>query len=252
MAKLYVISDVHGFYDEMIEALNNAGFNPNDKDSWLVSLGDNFDRGTKNKKVMDYLMGLERKILVKGNHECLMEDLCHRKYPQQHDYHNGTYNAVCELGVYDYTQNFEDTCELAMHVTKPLFDGMVDYFETERFIFVHSWIAVKDKNKKPFYYTYNRDFEFDPDWRNADALAWKDAKWGNPLDMAMKGLTPEKCIVSGHWHCSAGWAMEKGISEFKEDAIFDPYYYKDKLIMIDACTAHTHKVNVLVIEDNFL
>ena len=251
MAKLYVISDVHGFYDEMIEALDKAGFDPDNKEHYLISLGDNFDRGPQNKKVMDYLMDIERKILIKGNHESLIEDLCRRKDPQQYDYHNGTYDSVCELGVYGYT-SFEEACDLTKKVIKPFFDSMVDYFETENYIFVHSWIAVKTRDGLPMHYTRNHDLAFDPDWRNADELAWEDAKWGNPLTMVMKGLTPEKCVVSGHWHCSAGWAMEKGISEFGEGAIFDPYYYEDKLIMIDACTAHTHKVNCIVIEDNFL
>lgn len=251
MAKLFVVSDIHGFYDELMEALDKAGFDPSNDEHWLISCGDHFDRGPKNKKVMDYLMGLERKVLIRGNHEDLFEDLCHRRYSYQYDVTNGTYGAVCELGVYGYT-DFIGACDLAMQTVRPFFDSMVDYFETENYIFVHSWIAIKNKDGLPFHYTRNRDFEFDPDWRNADALAWQDAKWGNPLDMAMKGLTPDKCVVAGHWHASKGWAMEKGTSEFGEDAIFEPYYYEDKLIMIDGCTAHTHKVNCLVLEDNFL
>ena len=251
MAKLFVVSDIHGFYDELIEALDKVGFDPSNEDHWLISCGDHFDRGPKNKKVMDYLMSLERKVLIRGNHEDLFEDLCHRRYSYQYDVTNGTYGAVCELGVYGYT-DFIGACDLAMQTVRPFLDSMVDYFETENYIFVHSWIAIKNKDGLPLKYTRNRDFEFDPDWRNADALAWQDAKWGSPLDMAMKGLTPDKCVVAGHWHASKGWAMEKGISEFGEDAIFEPYYYEDKLIMIDGCTAHTGKVNVLVLEDNFL
>jgi hypothetical protein len=40
--------------------------------------------------------------------------------------------------------------------------------------------------------------------------------------------------------------------EFGEGADFSPYYYDDKLIAIDACTAYSGKVNVLVLEDDFL
>ena len=234
-----------------MEALDKAGFDLNNEDHWLISCGDHFDRGPKNKKVLDYLMGLERKVLIRGNHEELFEDLCHRRYAYQYDVSNGTYDAVCELGVYGYT-DFMGACDLAMKTVRPFFDSMVDYFETENYIFVHSWIAINNKDGLPFHYTRNRDFEFDPNWRNADALAWQDARWGSPLDMAMKGLTPDKCVVAGHWHCSAGWAMEKGTKEFGENSIFEPYYYEDKLIMIDACTAYSGKVNVLVLEDNFL
>jgi hypothetical protein len=41
------------------------------------------------------------------------------------------------------------------------------------------------------------------------------------------------------------------ISEFEEDAIWDPYY-ANGIIAIDGCTAHTGKVNVLVLEDEFI
>lgn len=33
MPKLYIISDVHGFYDEMRTALDKAGFDPTDENS---------------------------------------------------------------------------------------------------------------------------------------------------------------------------------------------------------------------------
>lgn len=76
--------------------------------------------------------------------------------------------------------------------------------------------------------------------------------WMNPLEMAISGFGIEKCIVAGHWHCSAGWAIEKGLSEFGDDACFDPYYYEDQLIMVDSCCAHTHKINCLIIKDDFI
>jgi hypothetical protein len=62
---------------------------------------------------------------------------------------------------------------------------------------------------------------------------------------------PDKTVVFGHWHCSTGWAKAEGCSEFDEDAKFEPYY-GDGFIAIDACTAHSGKVNVLVLEDEFL
>ena len=38
--RYFVVTDVHGFYDEMIEALDIAGFDPNNENHWLISLGD--------------------------------------------------------------------------------------------------------------------------------------------------------------------------------------------------------------------
>lgn len=37
MPKFFVISDVHSFYTPMKEALDAAGFDPDDEDHWLIS-----------------------------------------------------------------------------------------------------------------------------------------------------------------------------------------------------------------------
>ena len=57
-----------------------------------------------------------------------------------------------------------------------------------------------------------------------------------------------KTIVFGHFHTSYAYSQHQGISEFGEDAKFDIYYGKD-YIGVDACTAYTGKVNILVLED---
>ena len=45
MKKYFVVSDVHGFYDEMKKALDNAGFDIANPDHIFVSCGDLLDRG---------------------------------------------------------------------------------------------------------------------------------------------------------------------------------------------------------------
>ena len=58
-----------------------------------------------------------------------------------------------------------------------------------------------------------------------------------------------KTIVCGHWHCSYGHSEYEGIgSEFGPDADFSPYYAPG-IIALDACTAHSGRVNVVVLED---
>jgi serine/threonine protein phosphatase 1 len=52
--KYFIISDIHGHYNEMITALNNAGFNHN-SNHILIVLGDMFDRGNQSKEVLEYL-----------------------------------------------------------------------------------------------------------------------------------------------------------------------------------------------------
>jgi len=257
MPKLFVVSDIHGFYEEMINALNKAGFDPNNENHWLITCGDHFDRGPDPAKVMLYLSGLSRKILIKGNHEQLLLECCQRGYPGSHDYSNGTFDTICQLGGAIGGRSFDECCIIAESRVRPFINQMVNYFETEHYVFCHSWIPVNCDDGLPVYYRHNRKFSKKDDWRFAHQKEWDDAMWLNPLNMAMHGFGIEKTIVSGHWHCSYGHAIDSvgtdnWISEFDEDACFDPYYYKDKLIMIDACTAHTGKVNVLVLEDEFM
>lgn len=70
------------------------------------------------------------------------------------------------------------------------------------------------------------------------------------MDAAHDGVIIKgKTIVCGHWHCSYGHARyERKCLEFSADADFSPYSAKG-IIAIDACTAHSHKMNCLVIND---
>ena len=257
MPKLFCVSDIHGFYDELIKALDNAGFDPENEDHWLIVCGDCFDRGQSPVEVMRYLQGLRRKVLVKGNHESLLQELYDRGYPGSHDFSNGTYGTVCEFGNAGIGNSFDECCIVAHKRTKNFIDSMVDYFETKNYIFVHGWIPVICKDNLPVYYRNHRWFEFDPDWRMAHHSDWERARWLNGIDMARKGFVEHgKTIVCGHWHCSYGHMLDSiktdnWISEFDKDAIWDPYY-ADGIIAIDRCTAHTGEVNVLVLEDEFI
>lgn len=249
MPKFFVLSDIHGHYNEMKQALDEAGFDPNNEDHWLITCGDHFDRGPDPAGVMKYLMGLPNKVLVRGNHELLFKQLCERGFPYNYDKSNGTLRTVWQLGL---SLDLNECYEIALNRVKPFFNQMVNYFETKNYIFVHSWIPLINKDGLPAHYTRDRKFEFNPDWRNANQEDWDDAMWGNPFDLAEKGLNQTgRTIIFGHWHASAGWAKTEGRTEFGVSAKFDPYY-GDGFISIDACTAYSGKVNVLVLEDEFL
>ena len=90
------------------------------------------------------------------------------------------------------------------------------------------------------------------DWRYSPQSKWDKAFWGNPFDIAaVVGNKTGKTIIHGHFHNSYGW-HRKGIgTEFEDDAKFDIIEHHN-CIGLDACTAWSGKVNVLVIEDNLL
>ena len=249
MPKFFVTSDIHSYYTQFISALKEAGFDENNENHYLVVCGDCFDRGPDATKVLKFLKSLPRKVLIKGNHEQLLIDCCERGWFGQHDIHNGTASTVFQLG---YGDEFEDMCKYTLTKVKPFIGSMANCFETKNYIFVHSWIPAINKDGLPAHYTRGRSYAFNPNWRSATQKEWDDAMWGNPFDMADRGLNQTgKTIVFGHWHCSTGWAQAEGRSEFGDDAKFEPYY-GNGFISIDACTAHSQKCNVIVIEDELL
>lgn len=251
--KFFVVSDIHSFFTPLKEALDQAGFEKDNPDHYLVSCGDALDRGYESEEVLHFLMSLERKILVKGNHDLLLEGLCTREFPYSYDFSNGTTRTVNAIGGAGEGYPFDKCCENTWNRTAAYRASLVNYFETENYIFVHSWIPVINKDGLPAHYLYGRSFEFNPNWRQATKDEWEIAMWGNPFAMAERGLLPDKTVVFGHWHCSTGWAKKEGRSEFDDDAKWDIFQDEEKKIIgIDRCTAHTGKVNVLVLEDNFL
>ena len=125
MPKFYVVSDIHGFADEMIEALDEAGFDESNPEHWLISLGDEMDRSPDPDKVINYLMSLPRAIFVRGNHTDLMEELLERKYPNSYDYSNGTFQSVLDLA--PSAKTFEEACVIAEQKVRPFFEKEINY-----------------------------------------------------------------------------------------------------------------------------
>lgn len=251
MTKFFVCSDIHSAYTPWMEALAQAGFDENNDNHMIVLCGDLFDRMEESKQVYDFAKKMLEKgklIYVKGNHEQLLVDCCRRGWFAHHDRSNGTAKTIYDLG---YGLEVEDMCKYTLAKVRPLFNQMVNYFETKNYIFVHSWIPVINKDGLPAHYTYGRKFEFNPDWRNASQEDWDDAAWGNPFAMAERGLMPDKTIVFGHWATEHKWAEIENRKDFDDNAKFDPYY-GHRFIGIDACTAYSGKCNVIVIEDEFL
>ena len=76
----------------MIKALNERGFDGENQDHIFVSLGDLLDRGPDPIKCLEFVNNLpkNRKILIRGNHEDLMEEALERGEFWAHDIHNGT------------------------------------------------------------------------------------------------------------------------------------------------------------------
>ncbi len=248
--KYYVTSDTHGYFTILKDALDNAGFFTDQVDHKLIILGDLFDRGEEENELQRFILQLMEKdevILIRGNHEDLFHELVNEDhgYPYEHHIHNGTFKTALRLTGYDVRMALdlsEDFCDAAKRTPfyTAIMPSMMDYFETEHYIFTHGWIPCIG-NRKIGYSYY-------ADWRDADPFDWKRARWVNGMD-AVLTCKEEKTILCGHWHCSYGHSKyEHRGSEFDEDADFSPYYAPG-IIALDACTAASQRVNVVIFED---
>ena len=252
--KLFVVGDIHGYFNEFKEALDNTDYDKENPDHLLISLGDNFDRGRQPQDILDFLQTQKNAILIKGNHEDLILDCLERGYPTYKDNHNGTTQTIKDLGNYENmtgnpAQKFLGCCFVTYEKINNFIYNMYNYYETKKYIFVHSWIPLKEKVENDVYTKvyYN-------EWRNAHQFEWDDARWGNPFEFAKLELNKTgKIIVFGHWHTSWWKEQENGIDAFGPEAAFSPVYLKKyNCIGIDGCTAYTHKVNILCLEDELL
>ena len=250
--KYYVTADIHGFLSLFQEALKESGYYEDNSEKKIIICGDLFDRGEEAEKLQDYILSLMEKdevILVKGNHEDCFCDLItvDNGAALTHHLHNGTYETALQLTGYDlamayiHRHDFAEAGRKTPYYTQ-IIPSMLDYYETEHYIFVHGWI--------PCYKYKDGRFKKIPDWRNRGREEWEMARWVNGMDAAQAGLIEEgKTIVCGHWHCSYGHSEYEGIgSEFGPDADFSPYYAPG-IIALDACTAHSGRVNVVMLED---
>lgn len=267
--RYYVVSDVHGFYDETIKALTDAGFFTDTSPHKLIVCGDMMDRGKQAEKMQEFMVNLLEKdklIFIRGNHEdlmlCMLDDIIDDFQPflDFRSYHirNGTLDTAAQLNRFTYAEFLTKPMDFIfktkqMDFVRRLIPASVNYFETQNYIFVHGWIPCKIQ--KEYYWGGCRD-TYAPisDWRNATTAQWNEARWINGMEAAEFGkiIEPGKTIVCGHWHASYGHSVVKRDGkEFGPTAKFEPYC-GNGVIGIDACTAYTRKVNCLVIDDEDL
>lgn len=250
--RYYVAADVHGFYTELYKALEDAGYFSDPGPHRLILLGDIFDRGQEAVKMQEFILRLmdqEDVILIRGNHEDLFSEMVtvDEGLPVRHHVSNGTYGTALQLTGYDPALALVRNLDFAARARetpyyRTIIPATIDYYETANHIFVHGWIPCIHEGGA---------YGYCPDWRETGPEGWKRARWYNGMDAA-QSCTENKTVLCGHWHCSYGHSVYEGRgSEFGPDADFSPYFGAG-VIALDACTAHSGKINVMILEDDGL
>lgn len=143
---IYVMSDIHGCYDEFIKMLEQINFSDEDT---LYIIGDIIDRGYDIVKLIRYVMKHDNIILLKGNHE----DMCVESFkyvPVNSQYFLWQRNG----GTY--------TLNEFVRLEKEEVDSFLDYFNDlptnkflvvndRKFFLVHGGYWGKDENKQLWY-----------------------------------------------------------------------------------------------------
>ena len=286
MKKYFLVSDIHSFFTPLIDALVKKNFDTDNPDHILVVLGDVFDRGFETLKVYKFLTSLpdDRLILIRGNHECLYEELLTKSFPESHDFSNGTVRTFCQIAgfdekvldshywftkaisdsliskedalniynnkPYDYWKRIREIVALSIVTNWIKSSKWINYFETNKYICAHSWIPVQEEIR--FGGAYIEEVGPREDWRDATQVEWDDATWGCPWKKAMMGWNNTgKTIICGHWHTSDFFNhLTKQRKGKFECPIFKSKKYK--LIGLDACTVMSNKINVLVLDEDEL
>ena len=234
--KYFITSDVHSYFEVLDKELKKQGFNK-DKDT-LITLGDNFDRGKESWKMYRFLCTLPNVILVRGNHEDLLEELINRGFPLDHDDHNGTTKTISDI-----SKHYIKTKDLSMY-------EFIDTFKNTSFYqwFRNAiWVDKIDFNNLVLTHATcpNKNFP-----------SWEDARWANPYQHRVK----DKILICGHWFAWKGRDYKNNTitlnveldqlrqTEEGREELAKPFIDKD-LIMIDACTPLTQKCNILIYDD---
>lgn len=153
MAKIYVISDIHGYLDEFIKALNKVELS--DKDNRLILLGDYIDSGSKSFQVLSKIIELEEVysgqiITLFGNHEEWFYDWLIPETPTASAFGETiqSFFSPEELKeiLVSNPNNFEIAIRNAIKTKTKFIDWFKErykdkrYYETDNQIFVHAGI----------------------------------------------------------------------------------------------------------------
>ena len=261
--KMFIISDVHGYYDEMIKALEEAGYDENNSEHKLICLGDIFDRGAQSLAIYEYLKRLSdenKAIVLLGNHSLFLIQFLQGSYSPFNYLHNGLNETIadfwhrtapfeswcmlegnCEMNQINYAK-WVDICRKDINEEYPellpWLKSLPKYFETKNYIMVHGAIDTKVADwHHPHCYIYSLT-----DW---DALDFNDGSFfGEQI------INTDKTVIIGHFGTEQLRKMYQDIIKNDTGDTYDILYRDDnKIIAIDATTVISKLVNVLVIEN---
>ncbi len=232
----FVISDIHGHFDEMIECLTLSKYDKHNSRHQLLVLGDMFDRGNKSKEVLEFIykLHIEKKVsLILGNHEAFLIEFLEGNFKRAGFNMKMNGFKITLESLIGRKLSFEDDWDKVSCEIRNKYSFLLDflnsiplYLETKEYIFVHGGIKYGEK-----------------DWKESSK---RDFLWGKESQYER---VPNKIVICGHERVSKirfpTYDQNLLIKEHPE--AFDILKDKGK-IHIDAYVEISKKINVLKLE----
>lgn len=264
MKKLFVVSDVHGHYYEMIDALEQAGFDENNENHLLISCGDEFDRGEHSLAVYTYFRRLEsinKAVILKGNHSMFFIDYLNGKNVSPFNYlYNGTNETLADFLM--QTRPFETWCALG-GLTEPTYGDFATWITAAK-LDLKEWYPdlLEWLETRPYYYETNNyifthgaidgqceDWHFPKKDLMGRFMDWDACMWDDGSFFGSEIKNTNKTVVVGHF----GTAHLRSMYSIESDDPHSILTREDgRVIAIDTTTKLSKRVNVLVIEDDLM
>ena len=186
VGKDYFVGDIHGCYEQLMEALEKIKFNP-DVDR-LISVGDLVDRGPDSVKCLNLLKELWFHA-VSGNHEDMMIKSFRREWP--------THNYIQNGGKWFFHLPYEQQEELVLlaDTKMPL------VIEVETDIGIIGVIHANAPDDWQKYHRLNNDKDFFDDNLVEDTIWGRRRIYGNQsgrvkgIDYVVVGHTPVEDVT---------------------------------------------------------
>lgn len=168
----YVMTDIHGEYEKLMQMLHKIGFSDEDT---LYLLGDLVDRGPDSVKVVEFVRQSKNIRSLMGNHELMLKEALKRTLSGLKPYYIFEQSTIDQF--FDYYSEEE-----LLEVIKWM-DNMPYFFEYGPYVMVHSGLSIDPKN---------RSWDFNKTIQEEDDYLWSRASFYN-----YHGLC-DKIVLFGH------------------------------------------------------
>jgi serine/threonine protein phosphatase 1 len=239
MKKYFLFSDVHGEFSALLASLDKAGFEPDNENHILVSLGDSFDRGNENSQMLGFLKEYDDKnrlMMVFGNHDQMLYEFMLNRDSIFNIMHNGldkTIENLSGLNPFEHIMLRQNLLIERIKENHPYIMNLLDKYAMSHIITIGDYVLTHG-GYSPLI-PFDKKSEWTPDnWANTERFVERFHE--------TEEYQSDKKYVFGHWHARK---LNNKFNGNNKDYTFTHNNY----IGIDACTNLSGFVNIYIIEE---